>query len=223
MATTKQTNPKNTELESDVLKAAGNAAPPVNQQAIKDQAQAIGDQANKAETIQGKTETMQGEPGPGIQLPGTEGNAAPVSTTHTAGAVDPLYTEFLAWKKQQEDNAQALNTAPAGTVTKQPSDYDAKRQAAEEAARKAYNDVMDAPQTTPHPDPDGEIKSLNANKVHEERVRLYGEGYVVAQRKGVTQVFTRTTWNLLGGRNNSDGYTEVVATPPEIANLKKHQ
>lgn len=221
----KETLPKNTALESDVLKAAGTGTPPpVNQQAIKDQAQAIGDQANKAaETVQGKAETMQGEPGQGVQLP--SGNIPPVTSTQTAGAVvDPKeYAAFTAWKQQQEANVQALNPSPAGTVTKQPSDYEAKRQAAEEAARKAYNDVMDAPQTTPHPDPDGEIKSLNADKLHEERVKLYGEGYVVAQRKGVTQVFTRTTWKLLGGRNNSDGYTEVVATPPEIANFKKNQ
>jgi hypothetical protein len=46
---------------------------------------------------------------------------------------------------------------------------------------------------------------------------------VVAQRQGVVQVFTKTTWNLLGGRKNTDGYTEVVAAPPEVANLKKPQ
>jgi hypothetical protein len=93
---------------------------------------------------------------------------------------------------------------------------------AEEAARKAYNDVMDGQAQTGAAVVD-QSKGTEAGTLHEQRVKAYGEGYVVANRKGVEQVFTRQTWKLLGGRGNQDGYTEVVATPPEIANLKKTQ
>lgn len=214
----KETNPKNTALESDILKAAGNAAPPVNQQAIKDQAQAIGDQANQ---VPGKTETMAGEPAPGVQLPGSD--LPPVTSTQAAGAVDPEYAEFLAWKKKKEDSQQALAQTPAD-LPGQPvvDEYEAKRRTAEEAARKAYNDVMDGQAQTGTAVVD-QSKGTEAGTLHEQRVKAYGEGYVVANRKGVEQVFTRQTWKLLGGRGNQDGYTEVVATPPEIANLKKAQ
>jgi hypothetical protein len=200
----KETNPKNAALESDVLKAAGNAAPPVNQQGIKDQAQAIGDQANQAgaQTIPGITETMAGEPAPGIQLPGS--NLPPVTNAAMEGAVpltfgnpapgnqpDPEYVEFLEWKKKKADADQA-------------------------AANQANK-------TTPFENPDREIKRLNTEKLHEERVKMYGDGYVVARRLNVEQVFTRTAWNLLGGRNNQEGYREVVAAPPEVAHLNKAQ
>lgn len=212
----KETNPKNTALENDVLKAAGNAAPPINQQAIKDQAQAIGDQAN-----QGKTETIAHEPAPGVQLPGSD--LPPVTSAQTAGAIDPQYAEFLAWKKQQADNQHALAQAFAD-LPGQPvvDEYEEKRRTAEEAARKAYNDVMDGQAQTSAAVVD-QSKGPEAGTLHEQRIKAYGEGYVVANRKGVEQVFTRQAWKLLGGRGNQDGYTEVVATPPEIANLKKAQ
>jgi hypothetical protein len=209
----KSTNPKNTELESDVLKAAGTGTPPpVDQQAIKDQAQTIGDQANKAQdtapqTIPGIPGNMQGQLAEGVQMPGS--NLPPVAkdlpadstTAEAAGFLiagkDPEYLEFLEWKKNKAE--------------------------ADKAAADLQAKFPPTEKTTPFEDPDAEIKRINAQKQHEERVKVYGEGYVVAQRQGVVQVFTKTTWNLLGGRKNTDGYTEVVAAPPEVANLKKPQ
>lgn len=219
----KTTNPKDAALESDVLKAAGNAPAPVNQQDVKDQAQAIADQANKAgaETVQGIPANMTGQPAQGTQLQGS--GLPPVASTQAAGAVDPEYAEFLAWKKKKEDSQQALAQASAD-LPGQPvvDEYEAKRRTAEEAARKAYNDVMDGQAQAGDAVVD-QSENTDATALHKERLRLYGDGYVVARRQGVEQVFTRQTWKLLGGRNNKDGYTEVVATPPEIANLKKAQ
>jgi hypothetical protein len=226
----KTTNPKDAALESDVLIAAGSAPAPVNQQDVKDKAQEIGDQANKAsgETVEGIPANMTGQPAQGTQLPGS--GLPPVASTRAAGtppsfgnpapgnAADPEYLEFLEWKKKK----WVADQLEGDRLSAEYQEQERKEKAATEAAKRAYDEVMKS-QTTPHPDPDGEIKSLNANKLHEDRVKMYGEGYVVAQRQGVTQVFTRQTWKLLGGRNNSDGYTEVVATPPEIANLKKNQ
>lgn len=213
----KETNPKNTALESDVLKAAGNAAGPVNQQAIKDQAT-----ADQGQAIPGKMETMAGEPGPGVQLPGSD--LPPVTSTQPAGAVDPQYAEFLAWKKQQEDNQHAIAQASANLQSGQPlvDVYAAKRQAAEEAARKVYNDIMDS-QTQPGAAVVDQLKNADATSLHEQRLKMYGDGYVVAKRLNVEQVFTRTAWNLLGGRSNKEGYREVVSAPPEVANMNKAQ
>jgi hypothetical protein len=211
----KETNPKNTALESDVLKAAGNAAGPVNQQAIKDQAT-----ADQGQAIPGKTETMAGDPGPEVQLPGSD--LPPVVSTQAAGAVDPQYAEFLAWKKQQADSQHALAQASADLETKQATDYDARKQAAEEAARKAYNDIMDS-QAQPGAAIVDQSKNADATSLHEQRLKMYGEGYVVARRLNVEQVFTRTAWNLLGGRSNKEGYREVVSAPPEVANMSKAQ
>jgi hypothetical protein len=175
MATTPK-NPKNAELEAEVLKAGGVA--PVDQQDVKDQAQEIA----------GKAETMQGQPGEGIQMPGS---GIPPAATHTAvgplpvnATADPEYLQFLEWKKQQAGKVEAQQFATAG------------------------NFVANKP--TPA-------------ALHAERLRVYGEGYVVANRQGVEQVFTRQTWKLLGGRNNTDGYREVVSTPPEVTNLNKAQ
>jgi hypothetical protein len=199
----KETSPKNTALENDILKAAGNTAAPVNQQAVKDQAQAIADQANKAsgETIAGKVETMPGQPGPGTQV--GESNLPPVKTD---AEVDEDYEEYKRWKAKKLAD-QALE---GDRLSAEYQEQEKKEAAAELAAKKAYEAVMQ-----------GQAQETDAQALHNERVRMYGEGYTVATRKGVTQIFTRQTWKLLGGRNNQDGYTEVVETPPEIANLKK--
>lgn len=225
MATTKSTNPKNADLEAEVLKAAGNAPAPVDQQAVKEQAQEIA----------GKAETMQGQPGEGIQMPGS--NLPPVaSNTAAAGAVpgnfgnpapgataDPEYLEFLEWKKQQaaksEGLAQASADLGAQPLPKAPEVTQAVMQQAEEAAMKAYHEVINKQTAASAPVTD----QSSAATLHKERLRVYGEGYVVANRQGVEQVFTRQTWKLLGGRNNKDGYKEVVNTPPEVANLQKAQ
>jgi hypothetical protein len=203
----KETNPKNTSLENDVLKAAGNAAGPVNRPAINDQAQAIGDQGK----------TMLGEQTPVVQLAGND--QPPVTSTQAAGnAIDPQYAEFLAWKKKQEDIQHDLAQASAQMEATQVTDYGAKREAAEEAARKAYNAIMDGQTGAAVVE-----KGTDAKSLHEQRVNMFGEGYVVARRLNVEQVFTKTAWNLLGGRNNKEGYREVVSAPPEVAHMNKAQ
>lgn len=207
----KETPPKNTALESDILKAAGTAGPALDQQQIKDQAQAITNEANKAQDIPGKTETMQGEPGQGVQLLGSNMPPVATSTAGIPGEVDPDYLEYLEFKKKKWVAEQMAADRKSTEYQEQQ-----KREAeAEEAARKAYEAVMKGQADK------GMLVETDATKVHNERLRLYGQGYVIAKRLGVEQIFTRQTWQLLGGRNNQDGYTEVVATPPEIANLKK--
>lgn len=218
----KETNPKNAALEADILKAAEGA---VDQKAVKDKATEIAGKAPEAETVQGKTETMQGTPGPGVQLPGSDLPAGTQTTGQTGTPATQLdsivpadYNEYLQWKAMKE--AQA-NTQPSGQPAPVISEYEAKRQAAEEAARKAYNAIMDS-QGQANATLD-QSKNTDAASLHEQRLRMYGPGYVVAKRQGVEQVFTQQTWKLLGGRSNKDGYVEVVATPPEVANMKKAQ
>lgn len=223
MATTKSTNPKNTELENEILKAAGTGTPPpLDQQGIKDQAAAISDQANKTagETIPGKTETMQGQPGEAVQMAGS--NLPPVASTQTL-ANDPQYAEFLAWKVKQAAGGGLPATNQPGqplAATPQLSDFEKRKQEAEAAALKVYHDILNGTGGQPT----AQATNTNtADVLHAERLRVYGPGYVVARRAGIEQVFTQQTWKLLGGRNNKDGYTEVVATPPEVQNLKKAQ
>lgn len=219
----KETNPKNTALEADVLKAAEGA---VDQKAVQEKATEIAGKAPEGETVQGKNETMHGEPGHGTQLPGS--NMPPVTNAGTPATfgnpalgnqADPEYLEFLEWKnkKAAADQSEATNLQAQTQV----SDYDARRQAAEEAARKVYNQVMDG-QATANATLD-QSKNTDAASLHQERLKTYGPGYVVAKRQGIEQVFTAQTWKMLGGRSNKDGYVEVVAMPPEVANMKKAQ
>jgi len=210
----KETNPKNTALEADVLKAAEGA---VDQKAVKDKATEIAGKAPEGETVPGKTETVQGEPAAGTQFPGS--NLPPVANQAQApaGSVPADYAEYLKWKANQEmaNQAPALQQAPA------VSEYEAREREAQEAARKAYKAVMEGQKEAANASLD-QSKNTDAASLHAIRLGLYGPGYVVAKRQGIEQVFTAQTWKLLGGRNNKDGYTEVVAAPPEVQALKQH-
>lgn len=213
----KETPAKNTALEADVLKAAEGA---VDQKAVKDKAT---DTAGP-ETVQGKTETMQGQPGPGIQMPGSDLPAATGTVPGNFGnpgpgaQADAEYLEFLEWKRKKDEGTLQSTTQEREPVV---DDYQAKERAAQEAARKAYNAIMDGQALTGAPVVDTS-KTTDATSLHEQRLKMYGPGYVVAKRQGVEQVFTQQTWRLLGGRNNKDGYTEVVAAPPEVQALNKN-
>lgn len=59
-------------------------------------------------------------------------------------------------------------------------------------------------------------------EAEEKIVKKFGRDYVHAKKAdGTTTYFTAMTWNRLGGANNTDGWTQVVKTPPEVAALKK--
>lgn len=58
------------------------------------------------------------------------------------------------------------------------------------------------------------------NEEHEANVKKYGKGYVKARRGKLEQVFTLITWQRMGGNKNQDGWQEIVQTPPEVKNLQ---
>lgn len=51
-------------------------------------------------------------------------------------------------------------------------------------------------------------------------VRQYGKNHVRARKGGQEQIFTAITWQRMGGNKNQDGWREVVQTPPEVKGLK---
>lgn len=56
-------------------------------------------------------------------------------------------------------------------------------------------------------------------KINEDRLKMYGEGYVVAKNGDLEQIFTRQSWSALAG--NRQGWEEIVETPQEVKSLKK--
>lgn len=98
--------------------------------------------------------------------------------------------------------------------------------------------VTEKPAEQPVPTPEPRIRSqededqlLREEREHEaqekaelEKKRLtkkYGPDFVVAQRQGLTTIFTRSTWNQLkpDRRGNRDGWREALQIPPEVAHL----
>lgn len=52
-------------------------------------------------------------------------------------------------------------------------------------------------------------------ELHLQRVKQYGEGYVLAKKGNFETVFTQMTWQRLP--TNKDGWQQIVSTPPEVA------
>lgn len=66
--------------------------------------------------------------------------------------------------------------------------------------------------------------------LHEQRVKKYGEGYVMAEKpagiggKPMQKIFSAHAWKNLGPGakdGSKEGYKVKVKMPPEVANLKK--
>lgn len=64
-----------------------------------------------------------------------------------------------------------------------------------------------------------QLNDLESLSLHEQRVKQYGENYVLAKNGERETIFTRTAWNNLGG--TKDGWKEEVPTPPEVLALNK--
>lgn len=70
-------------------------------------------------------------------------------------------------------------------------------------------------------------------KLHDERTKKYGQGYVVASKGSQVTIFTAKAWNMLsrdttkaGGTTYTgtrDGWKEESTTPPEVLALQNQQ
>ncbi len=206
----KSINPKDSELAAGIINEGAKAAqPPVNQEAVKQQAQDIGNHANQGNAIPPQQGELQGQPGPATQLPGSD---LPPVQAGTGASAQTLANELERQHNQNFTVPQYLNENPPLNQAEMDaiSGFLQKFRKDQEAAKQALL-----------PDPEADAKKEGANKLHTERVKKYGQGYIVAKRAQVETIFTRRAWDNLGGAQNKDGWKQVVEMPPEIAHLKK--
>ena len=220
MAKATNTAPKDKGLEADILNEAakaggtqtaaeGTGENKVNQEAVKDEAAKLGEQA-------------QGQPG--TDIPGTEekttgpvaqGEQLPGSNLEAAKAADQLTDD------EKADAIKAENTARVAPHPNAPFTIPDYLQANPVQNQEEIDAIATFLEGYRKKDSQAETAKLAQADDHESLVKKYGQGYVKAKKGNQEQVFTAITWQRMGANNNQDGWRQIVATPPEVQNLKK--
>jgi hypothetical protein len=203
----KSATPENKALEQDILKEAAKAGGQVNQGAVKEQAQ---------------------------QLNQGEGSHNPPQGTQQAQATntEPVTQKDTPYLKTDVD-ANAQKSAPqfgSQSGTFELEGYPDEPPATNEEMQAFLNETFVNWRRGRREKQQHETAvvkgQLPADDLHAERVKRFGEGYVIAQKKGANktndqQIFTAVAWQRLGGNDNPDGWRQIVEVPKEVKDLKK--
>lgn len=144
---------------------------------------------------------LYSKPDASVSQATNEGDMEPKSTQPTPGNPIPV--------KEMK--------APVQKITLEIEKGEADEFKLFQAQRKAAKEAQTANDAKPKEDP----------KVtrHNNLVKQYGEGYIVATKEGTNQqqIFTRQSWEILGANANIEKWRQVVKTPPEVAAMQGNQ
>jgi hypothetical protein len=198
MATSQNPAPKDAGLAQSIInegQKVAQAAKPVDQNAVKAAAVAAS------------------QPGP---TPQAQPEAAQVAQQVAPPQAQP--TPQAPARAQGTLESAHINTP--GNISISESDY-AEFKRWKDFGEKHAEDVQMGNEFIKFKESQAKAASTQAPVSSGVRSKDYGPGAVLAQRNGLTQMFSATTWKELGGDQNKVGYKRVVSTPPEVADLKK--